>query len=180
LLKIYRMVYVTLRNEPSKGSIMEGIQKTVIRDTSLKMVALMVIIGVPTLLCVGLAYDTLTPREWAIGFLVWFATLLLWAALGKLVAKKTLASRAEPLVALDDATRRRILRKIWVRKAWIVILAVLLPIGTANGILNHAWLPTLAGIGMNLLWMYVARENIRRLQKSLNMEIPITGASTPV
>jgi hypothetical protein len=141
----------------------------VARRIFLKTVALVVIFGVPAILCLGLAYGSLSPREWAIGFIAWFATLLLWAIIGKLVAKKTLASSAEPAIALDDDAHKRILREIWLCKAWIGILAVLLPVGIANGVVHRAWLPTVTGVGMSLLWMYVTAQAIRRRRGQLNL-----------
>jgi hypothetical protein len=139
------------------------------KNVFLKTVALVVILGVPALLCLGLAYDTLSPREWAIGLLTWFATLLLWTIVRKLAAKKTLASSAEPVIPLDDDTRRRILREIWVRKAWIGILAVLLPVGIANGVAHRAWLPTLGGVAISLSLMYVAAHEIRQRRQRINL-----------
>jgi hypothetical protein len=45
---------------------------------------------------------------------------------------------------------------------WIGVLAVCLPIGIVNGVAHRAWLPTLIGVGMNLLLMYAAMLEIRR------------------
>jgi hypothetical protein len=78
-------------------------------------------------------------------------------------------SSAEPAIALDDDTRRRILRGIWVRKVWIGVLALLLPLGIANGVAQRAWLPTLVGVGVNLLWMYGSALAIRRLRERINL-----------
>jgi membrane associated rhomboid family serine protease len=139
------------------------------KNIFLKTVALVVILGVPALICLGLAYDTLSPREWAVGILAWVAALLLWTIVRKLAAKKTLASSAELAIALDDDTRRRILREIWLRKAWIGILAALLPFGIANGVGHRAWLPTLAGVGVSLLWVYVTAQEIRRRRERINL-----------
>src|ERR1700746_3512566 len=138
------------------------------KKTLLKTIALVVIFGVPALLCLGLAYDTLSPREWAIGLLTGFAALLLWTVVGKLATKKTLASSAEPAIAADDDTHRRLLREIWVRKAWIGILALLLPVGIANGVAHRAWLPTLGGVGISLSWMFFAAHEIRGDQERIN------------
>jgi hypothetical protein len=78
-------------------------------------------------------------------------------------------SSAEPAIALDDDTRRRVLRGIWMRKVWIGVLALLLPLGIANGVVHRAWLPTLVGVGVNLLWIYVSAQEIRRLQERINL-----------
>jgi hypothetical protein len=133
------------------------------------MVALLVVIGVPVLLCLGLAYGTLSPREWAVGLLGWFAALLLWLTVVKLTAKKALASNSGPATALDERTRKRILRRIWISKVWVGLLAVLLPIGIANGLAHRAWLPTIVGVGISLLWMYVEIQEIRRRRKQFNL-----------
>jgi hypothetical protein len=78
-------------------------------------------------------------------------------------------SSAEPAIALDDHTRRRILREIWMLKVWIGVLALLLPLGIANGVAHRAWSPTLVGVGVNLLWMYGSALAIRRLRERLNL-----------
>ena len=131
--------------------------------------ALLLILGVPAPLCLGLAYGTLSPREWAIGLLVWFAMLLLLAIVGKLAAKKTPSPNVEPAIALNDEIRRRILREIWVTKAWIGVLSVLLPVGIVDGVVHHAWLPTLVGVGISLTLMYVAAQEIKRRRKSIDL-----------
>ena len=115
-----------------------------------------------TLLFLGFVYGILSPGQWAFGMLVWFAALLLLAIVRKRTARKTLLSSAEPAIVLDDRARRRILRGIWMNKVWISVLAVCLPIGVVNGVAHRAWLPTLAGMGMNLLLMHVAIWEIRR------------------
>jgi hypothetical protein len=76
---------------------------------------------------------------------------------------------AEPTIALDDDTRRRFVRGIWIRKVWIGVLAVLLPLGIANGVTQHAYFPTLVGVGMNLLWMYLTAKQINRLRERINL-----------
>ena len=78
-------------------------------------------------------------------------------------------SSAGPEIALTDDTRRRILRAIWMRKVWIGVLALLLPFGIANGVAQRAWLPTLVGVGMNLLLMFVSARQIRRLRERINL-----------
>jgi uncharacterized membrane protein len=78
-----------------------------------------------------------------------------------------------PPIIIDDRTRKRSLRRIRMSKIWIGALAVCLPIGIVSCILNRAWLPMVCGVGMNLLLMYAARENIRRIQKNLNANLPV-------
>jgi hypothetical protein len=129
-----------------------------------KTVAPVVILGIPALLLLGFLYDILSPREWAIGLVAWFATLLIWTMASKLTTKKTLAPSTEPTIALDDRTRKRILRRIWIGKLWIGLLAVSLPFGIANGVSHRAWLATVVGVGINLLLMYLALREIRQLQ----------------
>lgn len=139
------------------------------KNIFLKIVALLVILGVPALLFLALVHNALSPREWSIGLLAWLATITLWATLKKRAEKKALVSSAEPAVALDDDTRRRILRRIWMSKVWIGVLALLLPVGIANGVAHRAWLPVFVGVGMNLLLMYAAAQEIKRRRKRLNL-----------
>ena len=138
------------------------------KNTFSKFVALIAIFGPSALLLLGFVYGILSPREWAFGMLVWFAALLLLAIVRKQMARKTLSSNAEPVVVLDDSARRRILRGIWRNKVWIGVLAVCLPIGIVNGVAHRAWLPTLAGVGINLLLIYVAIREIRRRRTLLD------------
>jgi hypothetical protein len=77
------------------------------KNAFLKTVALITILGVPTLLSFGLAYDVLSPREWAIGLVIWFAALLFWTAKRKLAAKKRLEPNTKPAMALNDDVHRR-------------------------------------------------------------------------
>jgi hypothetical protein len=70
-------------------------------------------------------------------------------------------------VSIDDITHKRVLRTIRTRKLWIGVLAVCFPIGVAMCIAERAYLPLLCGATMNLLFMYGAREDIKRLKKRL-------------
>jgi hypothetical protein len=150
--------------------VASSLGETVDRKSALfRVVAVVAIFGVPALLFVGVVYGFLSPREWGGGMLSWFAALLLATTVGKLTAKKSPASSGVPAVALDDHSRKRILREIWVRKAWIGILAVSLLIGGANGAAHRAWLPTLIGVGMALLWMYVTAREIRRRRERIDL-----------
>jgi hypothetical protein len=134
------------------------------KNIALKTVALVVILGIPALLFFGFVYAILSPREWAIGLIAWFASLLIWTMVSKLATKNTLAPSAETAIALDDRARKRILRRIWIGRLWISLLIVSLPFGIANGVSHRAWLPTLVGVGIDVLLMYVAIREIRQLQ----------------
>ena len=138
------------------------------KDIFSKAVALTVIFGPMVLLFLGSVYQVLSPREWAIGMLVWFVAILLFAIARKLTARRTLASTAVPTIAIDDNTRKRVLRGIWIKKIWIGVLVVSLPIGIVNGVVHRAWLPTLTGVGINLLLMYVSAQEIRRRRMLLD------------
>jgi membrane protease YdiL (CAAX protease family) len=146
------------------------IKKAIVANKNkyLKTVAILVVLGVPALLFLGFFSDTLSPRKWAIGLLAWYFTLIIWAIVRKLTARKTLESSAEPPIVLDEKTRKRNLRAIWMMKAWIGILAVSLLFGIANGVANRAWLATSVGVVMNLLLTYVALREIKRRRKRLN------------
>src|SRR5277367_4633685 len=139
------------------------------KERFLIVVALGVILGVPTLLFLGAVYNVVSPREWGIGLLAWFAILPLGAFVRKMTQKKNLASGGQLPPALDARARKRILRGIWFKKVWIVLLAVSLPVGVAGGVAQRAWLPTLVGVGINLLWMYVTIVEIRRRRERLGL-----------
>lgn len=108
-------------------------------------VAIFVVCGVPLLIFGAAVYDLLSPREVAGGMLAWFAGILIWAAVGQFLTYKSLASPKEPVVPLDDRTRRRILRRVKTYKIWFGVLVVCLPLGIANGVAQRAWLPTIGG-----------------------------------
>jgi len=139
------------------------------KERFLLVIAASVILGVQAFLLLGFVYGFLSPREWAIGLFAWFAVVLLWALFRKMTLKKSLASKEEPRPALDERSRKRILRGIWFRKAWIGVLAILLPLGVANGVAQRAWLPTSVGAGINLLWMYVTVEDIKRRRQRISL-----------
>jgi hypothetical protein len=150
---------------------MEGIKRTAITNA---LLASVFGVGVLFLLNLALRRGILSPREEGIGMLAWAVSLcVLVMFLGKRAAREYRLVHGEYGTTIDDITRKRRLRSIQIMKVWIGILAVLLPIGIVNGIVHRAWLPTLSGVGMNLLFMYVARESIRRLRKSLNVEPPM-------
>jgi hypothetical protein len=133
-----------------------------------KTAAIVVILGVPLFFFLGVVYGLLSPRTWAIGFLAWFVALPAWAFIRKRAGRNTPASTAEPAITIDDQARRRILREIGVRKAWIGILALLLAIGVVSGVTHRAWLPTVTGGGMNLLLMYLLAQRIKQRRDRLN------------
>lgn len=103
--------------------------------------------------------------------LTWFAGGLIWAAVEQFLARKNAASTYDPIVPLDDRTRRRILRRIRTYKIWVGVLVVCLPIGIANGVAQRAWLPTIGGVGISLFLMFGTLQMIRRLKKRLDLDI---------
>jgi hypothetical protein len=139
------------------------------KNTYSKVLAFALIIGVPTLLFVGCVYGILSDREWAFGVLGWFAIVLLWALVRKLVARTDRASVSERGTPVDEGTRKHLLRSIRLEKIWIGALAVCLPIGIVDGIAQHFYWQLLIGIGINLSLMYVAREHIKRLKSRVNI-----------
>ena len=139
------------------------------RNVYLIVLALVVFLGVPTFLLLGFVYGTLSPRGWAIGLVVWVATGGLWTVVAKGLTKKTLAPSPNPASALDDNARKRVMREIWLGKAWIGILVVLFPFGIANGIAHRAWISTIVGGAISLLWMYVTAQKISRSQQRINV-----------
>ena len=159
------MLAVPRDNDAARVSARRIVTKTA---TFSKSVALTAIFGTVALLLLGFVYGILSPREWAFGMLAWFAALLLLAFVRERMTGNNLLSNAETAIALDDRARRRILRRIWMNKVWIGVLAVCLPIGIVNGVAHRAWLPTLIGVGMNLLLMYAAMLEIRRRRTLLD------------
>ncbi len=135
----------------------------------LQKAALVLLFVVPALLTLGLGYDILSGREWAIGLAACFITLMLLVAImQKRTAKRIVSSIAKSENPIDDHTRKRIVRGIWISKVWIGLLVVALPFGIANGVANRAWLPTLVGVGMNLLLLYIALQKVNQRRKLLN------------
>lgn len=134
------------------------------KNKAAKVAVLALIVSIPVLLGIGASYDKLSPREWAIGMVAWFAMLVLLQVIAR-TSKRGLLS-AEPTIPVDDAdTRRRISRGIWYWKAWIAAPAVALPIGIAKCVADRAWLPMLCGVGINLFAMYVAIGEIQRRKR---------------
>ena len=132
----------------------------------LKTLAIVVVVGAPLLLLLGFISDLLSPREWAIGMCAWGVTLLLWASARKR-AERDIEPRYELPTVIDDQSRKRILRDILKRKIWIAVLIVLIPVGIVNGITHRALLPTLAGVGISLLLVYVAGREITQRRRRL-------------
>jgi hypothetical protein len=98
----------------------------------------------------------------------WFAAVMVWTFMRKRATKK-LEWIAEPQIAVDDETRKRLLSNIRWWKVWIALLVVLLPVGIAKGMAHRAWLPTLAGTAISLLLIYAAIIDIKRKQERLNL-----------
>ena len=141
------------------------------KNTFWKAVTLVVILGPIALTFLGFVSGLLSPREWAIGIVFSFAAMLLLAVVRQRMARRAHLLGAPPGAALDVGARRRILRRIRMNKAWIGVLAVCLPVGIVDGVEHRAWFPTAAGVGVNLLLMYVAIEKIRRL-RTLKADLP--------
>jgi hypothetical protein len=137
-------------------------KKSLLRMTA----AIALIIGVPLGLFSAGAYGIISPRELGIGMVAWFATLFLWAAVVKLMAKNS-ASTVTSESPVDDGGRRRINREIWVRKIWIGVLVVLFPVGIVSGATHHAWLPMLTGALISSLWIYVTARQIGQRRRRL-------------
>ena len=64
--------------------------------------------------------------------------------------------------------RRRIVHEMRKRQAWLIVLAILFPVGFADGVAHHAWLPTSAGAGVSLLIIWAIAVEIRRQRKRLS------------
>ncbi len=145
---------------------MGKVTKTIAINT---VIGLILSLGILGLLNLGLRRGVLSSREVAVGMVLWtIGICAIEVFLGRRLAENYRISQGKLEATLYDVTQKPQLRRIRIRKVWIGILAALLPIGIANGILYRAWLPTLVGAVMNLLMIYVAREDIRRLQKSLH------------
>ena len=142
---------------------MYGVPKVVFKNLLLLQVCLL---GALFLASMAFSRGLLSPR--ALGIAMVTLLIAFFVSLGH-IRKKLANEIGEPAIAPDDNTRRSILRGILMRKIWIGVLALLLPVGIANGIAHHAWLPTLAGGGMNLLWMYFTAQQIRRLREPTNL-----------
>ena len=139
------------------------------KNTYLRALGVLVVIGIPGSLLIGFLYNVLSPREWAIGMFAWVAGLLLWASALKGAENLTVPSIDEPTTAVSEEARNRILRRILKSKVWICVLVILLPIGIVNGIVHRAWLPTFSGTGISVLFIYVAMRDIKKRRKQLNL-----------
>jgi len=126
------------------------------------------VVSFPLLLALAAVYGLLSSRGWALGMIAWFAILLTLAAIRKMASTKDPALSDQQPSPPDYAARKRISRDIRKWKSWIGVLAVILAIGIADGIEHHAWLPTLAGAGMNVTLMYIAVREIRQRRKKLD------------
>jgi len=138
------------------------------KNIFLNTVIVAAVFGPVALLWLGFSYDILSRRALVVGTLVWLIAFLLLLIWRKLTAKKNLPSSAAPGAVIDGRTGRRILRGVWINKVWIGLLAVCLPIGIADGVVHHDWGPILVGIVVNLLFMRLALQQIRRQRKRLD------------
>lgn len=133
-------------------------------------VVLSFMIGAMILLWLALSRGMLSPREWAIGMLVWIAALLISMALvRKERSNRDMPSTSTVGTVVDEVVRKRALRQIRMWKIWIALLAIAFPIGVANGVAQRAWVATLGGAGISILIMSVAIREIKRLNRSLNL-----------
>jgi hypothetical protein len=89
----------------------------------LRIAAIVGIFGSLVLLPVGAAYGILSPREFGIGLLLWFAMIVAIAIVRRLTVKP---SATGSQIAVDERARRRILRGIRMNKIWIGLLLVCL------------------------------------------------------
>jgi hypothetical protein len=124
--------------------------------------------GVSVLLALGAVHGLLSPREWAFGMIAWVTMLLLLAGVQKRAAAKKGPTLGEERSSVNDNARKRMLRDVRKWKLWISILTVLLAIGIADGIAHRVWLPTLAGLGISLMLIYVAMRKISERRKKLD------------
>jgi hypothetical protein len=134
-----------------------------------KQIGVLAYLGVSVLLSLGFGFQVISPRVWGVSILLWFVGLMVWGALAKSAAQKRPASDAEVVSSLDDRTFRRFRQWIWIAKVWIGILIICLPLGIANGLVQHMLVPTFIGVGINLLMMYVAVRQIRRMRKLIGL-----------
>ena len=83
------------------------------KEKLLVAAAVVAIVVIQLLLLLGFVYGILSPRQWAVGLLIWFAVLLLWVLLSEDDTKERASCRVEsPIPALDERARKRILRMI--------------------------------------------------------------------
>jgi hypothetical protein len=100
--------------------------------------------------------------------IAWVTMLLLLAGVQKRAAAKKGPTLGEERSPVNDNARKRMLRDVRKWKLWVGILTVLLAIGIADGIAHRAWLPTLAGVGISLMLIYVAMRKISERRKELD------------
>ena len=131
----------------------------------LQLTGLFVAFFGPVLLLLGSHEHIISPRGFGIGFLSYFAGVMLLTALVKFLERKLPPSDSQGAMSPDAKTLRWFEGWIWILKVWIGMLAVSLPLGIAIGIGHRALLPTCVGVGINLLMMYVAARGIRRMHK---------------
>jgi hypothetical protein len=127
------------------------------------------VVCVSLLLELGFVFQLVPRRVGAIVILLWFVLVILLLARLQSVDRKRAVSDAKPTIYLDDKAVRWSERWILLLKVWIGVLAVSLPLGIANGIVQHQLLAIFIGAGINLLMMYVAAREIRRMQKLIRL-----------
>ena len=135
----------------------------------LQLIGLFVFLFGPALLLLANHNHFAPDRSFALGVLSYFGAVMLLTALVKLLERKRPPSDAERAISLDDKTRRWLELWIMLLKLWIGILAILLPIGIVNGIVQRALLPTSVGVAINLSMMYLASKGIRRTHKLIRL-----------
>jgi hypothetical protein len=135
----------------------------------LQLSGLFVFLFGPALLLLASHNRIVPDRRFAIGLLTYFGAVMLFAALVKLLERKRSPSDAEREVRPDHKTRRWLELWISVLKIWIGMLAISLPIGIANGVMQRALLPTSVGVAINLSMMYLAAKGIKRTQKLIRL-----------
>lgn len=134
----------------------------------LKITAAVVILGIPLSLFAAVVYQSISPREYITGMLVWFVALIGLSVAGTLTAKRRASEATQPVIPPNENTRRRIQRGIRRRKVWIVFLAIVLPLGTADGIAHRAWIPTSIGVAINLMMIYVLAQDIGERRRQID------------
>lgn len=126
-----------------------------------------VILGPFGLLVVAALHGVISERQLMAGVVAWWIALLIVAGVRKLHGKEESRSVVRARPPVDERGRRRILRSLWLTKLWVALLLAALPVAFVVGYRSHAWLPILVGVGMNLLFIYVALQEIKRRKRQL-------------
>jgi hypothetical protein len=134
-----------------------------------QLIGLFVFLFGPALLLLASHNHFAPDRSFALGVLSYFGAVMVLMALVKLLERKRSPSDAQRTVSFDDKTRQWLELWILLLKVWIGILAISLPIGITNGIMQRALLPTSAGVAINLSMMYLAAQGIKRTHKLIRL-----------